>query len=75
MLTAAKPRLTLVFKGVTSPMLPTRAVNNYYIILNVSSPRLRTVSKQSRSSEYLSLYFVFRNQTLILYGEPYAHKF
>ena len=39
-----------------------RALNNY-IILNVKET-LRLVLKQSRSSEYLSMYFV-----------PYAHKF
>ena len=32
----AKPRLTLVFEGWQFPMLPSRAVNIYYIILNVN---------------------------------------
>ena len=35
-LTKAKLRLTWVFKGWQFPMLPSGAVNNYYIILNVS---------------------------------------
>ena len=34
MSTEAKPNLTLVFSGWQFPMLPSRAVNNYYIILN-----------------------------------------
>ena len=36
MVTEAKPRLTLVFKGWQFPMLPSLAVNNYYTILSVS---------------------------------------
>ena len=35
-LTKAKPRLTLVFEGRQFPMLPSFAVNYYYIILNVN---------------------------------------
>ena len=36
MSTEVKRSLTLVFRGVTAPMLPSRAVNNYYIKLIVS---------------------------------------
>ena len=41
---------------------------------------LRLVSKQSKSSEYLSLYFVHRKFSAYttpvrIYGEPYVHKF
>ena len=43
-----------------------------------TSSRLRWVSKQSRSSEYLSLYFVLtisnaHTTPVRVYGEPYAH--
>ena len=48
----------LVFEGWPFPMLPSRAVNIYYTIMNVNQVRL--VSKQSRSSEYLCLYFILR---------------
>ena len=36
MLTEAKPRLTLVFEERQFPKSPSRAVNNYYNILNVN---------------------------------------
>ena len=52
MSTEAKPRLTLVFEGWQFPMLPSRAVNNYYIILNVNY--ITFGFKTIRSSENLS---------------------
>ena len=71
MSTDAKPRLTLVFEGLQFPMLLARA--------NTSST-LRLVSKQSRSSEYLNLYFVLRQfkrsyETKRINCESYVHKF
>ena len=46
MSTEAKPRLTLVFEGWQFPILPSRAVNNYYIILNVNwIHRLHLITK------------------------------
>ena len=32
----AEAEVDIVFRGVTIPMLPSYAVNNYYIILNVN---------------------------------------
>ena len=52
-----------VFEGWQFPMLHSRAVNIYYIILNVFFKYIvyiTLVSKQSRASEDLSLYFVLR---------------
>ena len=39
------------FLRVTISMFPSRAVNNFYIILLNTSSTLRLVSKQSKSSE------------------------
>ena len=64
------------FRGVTIYHVPSRAVDNYFIILNANK-----ASKLCRSSEYLSLYFVLRifkrsyDASQKIYGEPYAHKF
>ena len=83
-LTAREGNIEIVNPRKQFPMLPSRAVNNYYdmlywmLIKYLST--LRLFSQQSGSSEYLSLYFVLRktnaHTTLAkIYGEPYAHKF
>ena len=78
MSTEAKPRLTLVFEGRQFPTLPSRAVNNYYIILNVSVikyvHRLHNVWFQNNPSQ-VNICVCILFKPVRIYGKPYAHKF
>ena len=83
MLTEGEPRLTLVFEGWQFPLFSSRAVNNYYIILNVNQIyRLHYVWFQNNPGHVNILvctsYSVNSNIHMTpvrIYGEPYAHKF
>ena len=62
-------KITLVFEVWQLPMLPSRAVNIYYIILNISVIK----------SIHLLHYFWFQIQVkwifVFVFSTPYAHKF
>ena len=79
----AKLGLTLVFEGWQFPMLPSLAVNNYYIILNVDwIHRLHYVWFQNNPCQVnicvCISYSVNSNAhttQVRIWGEPYTHKF
>ena len=82
MSTEAKPRLTFVFEGWQFPMLPSRAVNIYYIVMNVNYiHHLHYVWFQNNLCQVniwvcisYSLNSNAHTMSLRIYCEPYAHK-
>ena len=81
MSTSASARLTLVFSWWQFPMLPSRAVNKYYIIMNVSLIKCVryvlyiTFGFRTIQVKWMCLYFSAHTTPVRIYGEPYAHKF
>ena len=83
MSTEAKPRLTLVFEGWEFPMLPSRAVNIYHIILNVNSIHrlhyIRFQNNQGQMNIWVCISYSVNSNAhrtpVRIYSELYAHKF